>query len=612
MSEKGKYLMRRGALMGPWGIGAIVPFPNDEIFMVAGLHKWDYRGSEDKFAIDDERLAHRLGVAELRYPPDFRQEGSYESRELTVPMVRFPRLYYCPKCCRIRRIRRDAINNPFCDECNRGQDAKGKKGVRMIPERFVVACPEGHISDIPVEDLIPGRESCEHPISRIRRVVVGHTAMVGAIKYRCEACGNNFSLGRLIGPGALERSGIRCSGERPWLDGESGGVCRAPADSLQVIIRGATNAWFGHVVSSIVIPDQDRSSQSRIAAVVNQYLKAIEVYPKSNGSVDRAFCDMLAEKVHVDKERFYQAVLEALGEKPETAERDGSDEELEYRLREYEVLSRSVDNDHLDFHSVSLPISSYDKCLGKFFSSISLVKSLKETRAFVGFSRITPPKSRTIAEERRQLSLNDENWLPAIQVYGEGVFFRFNRESLSGWEENPSVQKRIAILRKHYRNSFFNDSAREGELSPAFVLIHTFAHLLINQLSYECGYGSSALRERIYCDKLGNRPEMCGVLIYTASGDSEGSLGGLVKQGMPGRLEDTVVSAIKNASWCSSDPVCIQSAGQGPESLNLAACHNCCLLPETSCECGNRLLDRGFLVGTLEDEGIGFFEELVD
>ena len=103
---------------------------------------------------------------------------------------------------------------------------------------------------------------------------------------------------------------------------------------------------------------------------------------------------------------------------------------------------------------------------------------------------------------------------------------------------------------------------------------------------------------------------MCGVLIYTASGDSEGSLGGLVRQGEPGKLEDTIMAAIHNAEWCSSDPICIKSTGQGPESCNLAACHNCALLPETCCECGNRLLDRGLVIGTLDETEIGYFSSL--
>jgi hypothetical protein len=104
---------------------------------------------------------------------------------------------------------------------------------------------------------------------------------------------------------------------------------------------------------------------------------------------------------------------------------------------------------------------------------------------------------------------------------------------------------------------------------------------------------------------------MQGILIYTASGDSEGTMGGLVRQGNPGRLETTLRRALKSAAWCSSDPVCIESTGQGSDNSNLAACHGCCLLPETSCEEGNRLLDRALLIGTPENSAVGFFKELL-
>ena len=157
-----------------------------------------------------------------------------------------------------------------------------------------------------------------------------------------------------------------------------------------------------------------------------------------------------------------------------------------------------------------------------------------------------------------------------------------------------------------FKNSFYGKGL-QGELRPEYVLLHTFSHILINQLSFECGYGSSSIRERIYCGLDNHKFDMAGVLVYTASGDSEGSLGGLVRQGEKGRIEDTIVSALRNALWCSSDPVCIQSLGQGTDSCNLAACHNCAILPETCCENGNRLLDRGVLIGTLENPEMGYF-----
>jgi hypothetical protein len=135
--------------------------------------------------------------------------------------------------------------------------------------------------------------------------------------------------------------------------------------------------------------------------------------------------------------------------------------------------------------------------------------------------------------------------------------------------------------------------------------MHTLAHLLINELIYECGYGSASLRERLYSVD-GDHP-MAGILLYTAAGDSEGTMGGLVRMGKPGRLEGVLRRALENARWCSTDPVCIESLGQGPDNCNLAACHSCALLPETSCEEMNRLLDRGMVVGTLSQPQMGFF-----
>jgi hypothetical protein len=100
------------------------------------------------------------------------------------------------------------------------------------------------------------------------------------------------------------------------------------------------------------------------------------------------------------------------------------------------------------------------------------------------------------------------------------------------------------------------------------------------------------------------------LLIYTASGDSEGTMGGLVRQGKPGRLEPTIRRAIQHAAWCSSDPVCIETTGQGADNTNLAACHGCALLPETSCEEGNRVLDRALLIGIPDRPELGFFRQI--
>jgi hypothetical protein len=146
---------------------------------------------------------------------------------------------------------------------------------------------------------------------------------------------------------------------------------------------------------------------------------------------------------------------------------------------------------------------------------------------------------------------------------------------------------------------------------PRFLFLHTFAHALIKELTFACGYGSSSLRERLYVDIADPQTPMAGVLVYTASGDADGTLGGLVAQGDPARLPRMITEALRRATWCSNDPVCMESAGRPADAGNLAACHSCALVPETSCEQGNRLLDRATLVGTVTRPDLGFLSDLV-
>jgi hypothetical protein len=143
-------------------------------------------------------------------------------------------------------------------------------------------------------------------------------------------------------------------------------------------------------------------------------------------------------------------------------------------------------------------------------------------------------------------------------------------------------------------------------------MLHTLSHLLIKQLSFECGYSIASLCERIYCAEDSDGKEMSGIFIYTAGGDSEGTLGGLVRQGRPDAFPRIFKKAITTAKTCSNDPVCILSNGQGRESQNLAACHACALLPETCCEERNAFLDRGMIVGTFNEYDLGFFKEILE
>lgn len=614
MPNISKKPIRRSALISPWGVGAIVPFPNDESLMIAGLDMWQYTSIEP-FLIKDERLQKRLGVKELRWPPDFRdRQSDIVNYNLKIPAVRFPRWHYCPFCGTMQKVGYftkqptcDAYQWPHGRKCNPNARYRHK----LIPERFVVVCSDGHIDDFPIAEWVHfdsghkyNPETC-----RIKRSTGGTSAALTGVRYEC-SCGASKTMASALRPGALKRIGYTCKAAKPWLgmEEDTEHPCTCETEKIKVLQRGASNVWFADTRSSIYIPTDDETASRRIVGVVNSSLMFV-MNSRLNGKLPRDIIKMLAGLNQVDEEALYQAFerkinnIEGLPEVCETMTED------EYRVAEYKVLTKSSGSDAIDFHSENYPISSYHNRLHKLFKSISLVNKLRETRAFVGFSRLEPDTSNDISKSKSRLRLGSGDWLPAVEVYGEGVFFEFDQDVLSEWAQKPEVVKRISLLNDSYQNSYFSKNAA-GDLRPEFVLIHSFAHLIINQLSYECGYGSSSIRERIYCEKTSNSSNMCGVLIYTASGDSEGSLGGLVRQGEPGKLEDTIMAAIHNAEWCSSDPICIQSTGQGPESCNLAACHNCALLPETCCECGNRLLDRGLIIGTLDEIEIGYFSSL--
>lgn len=285
-----------------------------------------------------------------------------------------------------------------------------------------------------------------------------------------------------------------------------------------------------------------------------------------------------------------------------------------YRSDEYKVFTKDVKegSPKVDLDVSVASLKEYPDWLRDKFSKVSLLNKLRETRAFTGYNRLVS-RGLTPAEQRQLFTSNrEQDWLPGIIVRGEGVFIEFSEVALDNWYQSNldflrERERRLTEARARYMN--INIDAVSA-VSAKKVMIHTFSHILINELIYDCGYGSASLRERMYFSDR-TSPLMNAVLIYTAAGDTEGSMGGLVRQGLSDRLPQLIENAILRASWCSSDPVCIESSGQGPAGMNMAACHSCALLPETSCELMNLMLDRTMLVGSLTNPEIGFFAELL-
>lgn len=292
----------------------------------------------------------------------------------------------------------------------------------------------------------------------------------------------------------------------------------------------------------------------------------------------------------------------------------GEDEYLitsvKYRAEEYEALSGeiSMSNDEYgDFLREGTEISNYAI---PFIRSISLIHKVREVQALVGFSRLKPVETNmgeNSSEYVVPVKQQDTNWYPAYEVRGEGIFIEFDENAISEWQKsNPEVQHRVDVLNENYRKSFIGQS-RPKKITAKFLLLHTISHALIKQLSFECGYSIASLKERLYCSETSDGKQMSGIFIYTASGDSEGTMGGLVRQGCADTFPGIFKKAMEEAMTCSNDPVCSLSMGQGRDSLNLSACYSCCLIPETSCEEFNIFLDRGTIVGTYENREMGFY-----
>ena len=603
--------IRRAQLISPFGVGSLVDFRGDESLMTAGLDEWPFShdGCPRDWLVREERLQARLGVDHFRLPPDFRDPGpGVQLANQHVPFVRFPRWHYCPM--RGMMEEKPLFSSRSRCPCRSGLDcyAMSRRKPWLIPSRFIAACPRGHIEDFPFMDWVH-RGSAWDNEHQLRLLPGRSSSSLSGIRLEC-TCGKSETMAGTFNPDALHSIGYDCSGGMPWL----GDVGRAPGhcgEHLRVVQRGASNVYFPLTVSSIYLP----LSGENVNRTINRILEDARSWGALTDGLDEgryiqwSRSQALAALHGIDADELRQAAQRKLDGTLESGESHHPHSEEEFRRQEYEALRNERGGETTDLMVDLRVAADYGPSLAGVVEAIGLVRKLRETRVLVGFSRLLPvedPTSPTLLPMSQDVGLN---WRPASVVYGEGIFIVFREDTLNGWASNPDVINRISSLARRYNARRSERGMRGLEITPKYVLLHTIAHALITQLSFECGYGSSALRERIYCDVTDHELPMQGVLIYTASGDSEGTLGGLVRQGEPDRLNAMLERTISKLQWCSSDPICIESSGQGTDSANLAACHGCILLPETSCETGNRLLDRGLLVGTPASIDIRFFQD---
>lgn len=591
--KRGHGTVRRSQVITTWGPGALIDLPR-QAGIVGGLEGWPSVGQLEE--IIDQRLTQKLasmtGIVFPRLyapPPDAAAPGE---AKLGITVWQFPEWFLVQEKAgsdgtgRSRRL----VPRRALDERLRFD------GCDVVPTRFVRACPRGHISDLNWRWFVHGRDDgCKRQLWLDEQGTGGDLA---DLIVRCE-CGKSK---RLQEAAEFENRALgTCGGRRPWIGNQSKEDCDQP---YRLLIRTAANAYFPQVVSALSLPD----NQTGLLKVVAELWDFLDIVEDDGDLALMKKKPKVASKLagHSDAD-----VLDAIRAQRSggAAERPVKQVELDAILAVPEGFDDDVPIDP-NFHARELPDEYWRKSsLSDGIAAVIQLHRLREVLALTGFTRfeaVTPDIDGEYDTDVERAELADEpKWFPAVENRGEGIFLLLDTGTVKGWLAKDGVKKRIDDLRKGYAAWTAQRNIERDYPGGQYVLLHTLSHLLLQSLSMTCGYPASSIRERIYVDLAGER---YGLMLYTASSDAEGTLGGLVLQARA--IEDHLAVALRAGGLCSNDPVCAQhTPGEGFEGrwLHGAACHGCTLIAETSCEMRNDHLDRALVVPTLAVPDAAFF-----
>ena len=622
--------IRPSQLMWSYGVGAMIDLPRMSV-VVEGLDRWNT--AEARPIAEDRLLAavrSELGPqVKSLYEPPLPEEDPFNAEEtdpvhrIGVPVGVFPRWLRCSRCGLLSEAESGLFkfkgSNRRPDEARYVHEQcpkrKGGRPPACIPGRFLVACEQGHLDDFPWREFVHrGATDCT---GSLRFYEIGSSLETANLFVACDE-GLGFAPHQEeeethggvpdgMGCGARPRSMVeafgesaksalpKCRGRHPHLRQASGRCSR----SLRTILIGASNSWFPKSISALSIPQGTTELET---AVEDKWNILGQVQQQADLGVLRR-TNQLGRAVAYGDAEIWEAI-EAIRNRDKT-EMDTED----LKGPEWQVLSDpETAPESGDFRVTE---SAAPEGFENFLAPTVLVERIREVNALLGFTRLEAPEDLLPGDEELEyapLSSSPPHWVPANEVRGEGILVRFRPEGIAEWERRPEVEEHLRSLRRANRE--WRIARRlppdRGYPGDRHVLIHTFSHLLMRELALECGYSSASIRERIYSARTEDT-EMAGVLIYTAAPDSEGTLGGLVRLGAPKTLGRLISQALEHAALCASDPLCSEHDPVPDRSLHGAACHACSFAPETSCEFGNRFLDRAVAIETLVTPGVAYF-----
>ncbi|RUA27273.1 MAG: hypothetical protein DSY76_05400 [Bacteroidetes bacterium] len=595
--------VRFSHLMSYAGIGAIVRGAEDRLMVITDIRYWTDKTGQISANIIPyvKRVSKALNIdKELRMPPSARLNERDEIEGVYLPAVLFPVYAKCQKCGLLhnnpwRKQDKRLIDDTICEDC----------GNKLEQVTWCAVSNKGYMSEVPWHYICHLESDIKCEIDYENSYLKVTTDNNGKSVIRCMRCGSqNY----------YENSKIKIINSiQPWI------YEKAPEldenDIVEILEVNNPGVYLPERVNALVIPPESRiiknsiidrlynssklrreidsikiplRRKSKLKEIATKYRCSIEEIKEALDEIKKGY-PYYNENITVGEliEDEYKAFLTPLEDV-----RDDEDFVTVHKTKEFHLLYQSIESQEL-------------KSIVRMIDNHIIAMRLREIQVFKGFYRGYEDDNTT-----RELVPPDivgsSNWLPAIELFGEGVFFTIDENILSKWETLHPVKKRADEILKRYEKSEVTLNV-DVEVTPRFLLLHTLSHLLIRELESIAGYPAASLKERIYCSR---DRKMSGVLIYTTVSDIVGSLGGIVESAEPKEFLSLMDSAFKHAMWCSLDPVCTEHEGQGPGWLNRAACHACALIPEPSCAYGNVFLDRIFIKGS-ESLGIPNFLEFV-
>lgn len=613
--------IRRSQLIVPHGVGATYISKDGIRMLISGLDDWFTEDDTDlkTHRIHEWRLAARLKVDHFRFPKE------YTSSDLTIgflkrnyiPTVRFPQWHVCKSCHTLTKEDLAAQGALSCQNSSCKNSKSRKHSLQQVD--MVCCCKNGHIHDFPWNEWVHQRKNPTCGEGNLQLIERGQISDATVL---CLKCGAKRALTQTLSVESFSDvvhqtdGNYLCSGATVWhgkpIKHDQCGL------NLFPLMLMRNNVYFPVTHSSIYLPRSKGEMdelQNHIEANSN-YVEFCRLKVKSNKLAEKEVAvDLRAMSV------FSQYTIEQISnalrsywDSLHTSTKDEGRQTLDilpettFRRDEYQTISQAQDFKELIVKPNS--ILRFKSLIGTYFSKVMLIPRLRETRVHEGFYRVVQGESLQSVQSHMFRSVpveTDDYWLPAVVNIGEGFFLELNMARLRQWESKPEVLERFSKLRFDGMKLPPN---QPYQITPRAVLLHTISHLLINRLAYTSGYNAASIRERVYVSENPGK-EMAGILIYTSSSDSEGSLGGLVRQAEPSRLATLLEQSLEHARWCSNDPVCSTDLHMASQDAvySLAACHSCALLPETSCEFMNMFLDRSLVIDGLTNEsgGVGFF-----